>query len=463
MKNKTNYLVTFASDEVSTEEAKSILGLNGRNVIDGVSQLSGDEIPKEKDILNFQHMGIAALELTEQEAEKLRKNKNVLAVEEDTEMHILEIEDEENGEPFFDVDEESAFDSNEESSFGVNEDYNYQGEQMNDSASSYQKGVSDAIAFIISSLTYGRESSLGISFPGSQTPDTLSHVQPIPWNINLVRAPFAWARGTTGLGVRVAILDTGIAAHPDLVISGGVSFIPGVVSYHDGHGHGTHCAGIAGARNNAFGVVGVAPRSMLYAVKVLSNSGSGSTQGVIAGMDWCRTHGIKVISMSLGSNSEPSVAYAQAVKRCQDAGITVVVAAGNSFGSVFPWVGSPANSIATGTPNASPIAVGSIGQNLVISPFSSRGGRVPLWNQVTVVAPGSLINSTIPGGYGIKSGTSMACPHVAGAVALIKQKFPALTPAQIKARLRATARDLGPAGVDIAYGSGLIDCNRATL
>jgi len=454
MKNKTNdYLVTFSEENVTTDEASSILDLSGRNVTDGVALLAGDEIPKAKDVLVFEEMGIAKLELTPQEVQKLKKNKNVLAVEEDTEMHIMEIDNEDY-----------------EESFDVDEDYNYQGVQTSDSASSYQKGVSDAIAFILSSLTYGRESGLGISFPGSQTPGTLAEaaaLQPIPWNINMVRAPSAWARGIRGNGVRVAILDTGIAAHTDLAISGGVSFVPGVVSFHDDHSHGTHCAGIVGARNNAEGVVGVAPLSMLYGVKVLkklpNGRASGQSSWIIAGMDWCRTHGIKVISMSLGGENPPSVAYAQAVKRCQDAGITVVVASGNSFGGAFPWVCSPANSITTGAPNASPIAVGSISQSLVISPTSSRGGKVAPWNQVTVVAPGVLINSTVPGGvYGLKSGTSMACPHVAGAVALIKQRFPAFTPAQIKARLRTTARDLGSAGIDTTFGSGLIDCNGAT-
>ena len=83
--------------------------------------------------------------------------------------------------------------------------------------------------------------------------------QPVPWNIAMVNAPGAWARGYRGTGVKVAVLDTGITAHPDLIISGGASFIPSVASYNDGHGHGTHCAGVIGARNNRIGIVGVAP------------------------------------------------------------------------------------------------------------------------------------------------------------------------------------------------------------
>ncbi|NIQ09711.1 MAG: S8 family serine peptidase, partial [Gammaproteobacteria bacterium] len=86
-------------------------------------------------------------------------------------------------------------------------------------------------------------------------------------------------------------------------------------SYDDGHSHGTHCAGIIGARNNFIGVVGVAPLCNLYAVKVLSDSGSGYSSWVIAGMDWCIQNNIQVASMSLGSPSAPSVAYANAVRR----------------------------------------------------------------------------------------------------------------------------------------------------
>jgi subtilisin len=237
-----------------------------------------------------------------------------------------------------------------------------------------------------------------------------------------------------------------------------------VVSFNDGHGHGTHCAGIIGARNNSVGVVGVAPGCSLYAVKVLSDAGSGSSSWIIAGMDWAAANGMHVVSMSLGGTNSPSVAYASAVKRLQDRGTVVCVASGNSFLTAFPWVNAPANSITVGVPNASPLAVGSININKIIAGSSSRGGQVALWNQVTVVAPGVNINSTIPGGlYGLKSGTSMATPHVAGAAALLKQRFPGISPASVKLKLRSTATDLGLAGSDITYGSGLINCDLATV
>lgn len=280
----------------------------------------------------------------------------------------------------------------------------------------------------------------------------------------MIHAPAAWSRGYKGSGVKVAVLDTGIANHSDLTISGGVSFVNGVSSYDDGHSHGTHCAGIIGARNNFIGIAGVAPMSSLYAVKVLSDSGSGYSSWVIAGMDWCIQNNIQVASMSLGSSSAPSTAYANAVRKCQEAGVTIVTSAGNSGNSSsFPFVGSPANAYQRSNSNASPIAVGAVSQSSAIASFSSRGGDHSEWNRVTVVAPGVSVNSTVLNNdYGKKSGTSMACPHVAGLAALLYEKYPGISPVNIERRITATATDLGGAGFDEPHGYGLINCDLAT-
>src|SRR5688572_6282340 len=120
----------------------------------------------------------------------------------------------------------------------------------------------------------------------------------IPAGIAQVKAPGAW-NCSRGMGIRVAVLDTGLdPMHPELApnFAGGVSLVPGQ-TFRDGNGHGTHCAGTIGAAINGSGVVGVAPSASLYAVKVLSNGGSGQWSWLIAGIDWCIKNGMRVLSM----------------------------------------------------------------------------------------------------------------------------------------------------------------------
>lgn len=459
-KKGKRYLVTYADPDTNTSKASSILGITKSNVKDGVAFMESDAILSEKDILHFENVGISSLELTDEQHSDLAKKKEILAVEEDFDVHILEL---------------TQIEEQEEN---INSTLILQ----NDSDEvAFDEGYHSALLDMFSSMLHLGSRPSGLSngnghqsstypikykplrpvlpFPIIELPK-----QPVPWNISMIKAPMAWNRGLKGNGVKVAILDTGIAAHPDLTIEGGVSFISGVTSYNDGHSHGTHCAGIVGARNNYYGVVGVAPLCKLYAVKVLSDTGSGPTSGVIAGMDWCIANGIQVASMSLGSSSPPSVAYASAVKRCQDRGITIVAATGNSgFNSSFPYVGAPANSYRRDTSKASPIAVGSVDQNGIIAGSSSRGGAHSEWNQVTVVAPGVAIKSTVlNNSYQNKSGTSMATPHVAGLAALIYEKYPGISPVNVERRITSSATDLGDPGFDVNHGYGLINCDKAT-
>ncbi len=265
------------------------------------------------------------------------------------------------------------------------------------------------------------------------------------WNIRMVNANRAWALGSSGNGVNLAILDTGIATHPDLFISGGVSFVTGVISYNDGNGHGTHCAGIAAGLgiNNVFGV---AKNANLFAVKVLSDANTGNIRHSIAGLEWCIQNKIKVASMSLGSPRRPSNVYAQAIARTQTAGVVVVVAAGNSYRTRFPWVMSPANSFDAKDVNSSPIAVASIDQNYNIASSSSHGSENGStgWNQVTVSAPGVNVYSTyLNNSYKTMSGTSMACPHIAGLAALVLQKKPNYTAKEVRDAVTNYALPIG--------------------
>jgi len=432
------------------------LGVPKSKFKDGVSFLESESIPSENDVLHFENLGISSLELTEEEAEKIVNKDDVLAVEEDTTMHALssDVNDEDQFNEFF---------SNSEELYEADDD------EKDNFTQGYNSALLEVFASVLKANSSKQDLLTDKRFlpPSAKLPIRIHkpkiRMQAVPWNITMVKAPTAWGRGIRGDGVKVAILDTGIAAHPDLTIAGGVSFIPGSTSYNDLHSHGTHCAGIVAAKNNFAGVVGVAPKAELYAVKVLGDNGKGQSSWIIAGMEWCIRNEIKVASMSLGGTSSPSVAYANAVKRCQDNGVAVIIASGNSHGSSFPWVCSPANSVINGQANASPMAVGSINNVNTIAGSSSRGGMTVPWNQVSCVAPGVSINSTVLGnGYGVKSGTSMACPHVAGLAALIIQRYPGISAANVIRRITTTCSDLGASNYDITFGYGLINCDLAT-
>ncbi len=281
------------------------------------------------------------------------------------------------------------------------------------------------------------------------------------WNISLVKAPGAWNNGYHGAGIKVAVVDSGIAPHPNLAIAGGISCVPGVRSYHDEIGQGTHCAGII-AGKGVHNVFGIAPDVELYAVKVISSRGGNDTT-IIAGLNWCVSHQMNVANLSISGAYAPTTAWATAIKNCQSNNVTVVCAVGDTNGSWFPYVGAPANSFVTGDNDSIPIAVGAIDSNSVITSTSSRGGESALWNQVTIVAPGAEIYSTyLRNSYNYMSGTSMACPHVSGLAALIAQRYPDISPHMTKAKIALSAHGLGAPAEKSTYGYGLINCEAPT-
>jgi subtilisin family serine protease len=272
----------------------------------------------------------------------------------------------------------------------------------------------------------------------------------ITCGLKIIYAPPAW-RYSTGAGVRVAVVDTGIAPrHPDLRVYGGASFVPGVTRWHDDHGHGTHVAGTIAATANGRGVIGVAPAARLYAVKVLNSRGSGRISGILNGLAWCLRYRMHVVNLSLGSEvttHDPRVysrAYETAARRLRRAGILPVAAAGNSGRGRRPFVGNPGRC-------PSFMAVGAVDCSRRRAPFSSYGP------QVEICAPGVGTWSTVPPNrYGQKSGTSMACPHVAGVAALVKRRRPAWSGDAIRVHMRRTALDLGTPGRDWFYGYGQV-------
>jgi subtilisin family serine protease len=231
----------------------------------------------------------------------------------------------------------------------------------------------------------------------------------INWAQLLLGIPGVWT-STMGEGVKVAVLDTGIDLdHPDLetAIIGTKDFSGDGVE--DNNGHGTHCAGVIGARLNEVGFVGVAPKSQILVGKVLGNDGRGNLSWIADGIDWAVDQGAHVISMSLGGPASSHRLY-QAIHTALAKGVFVICAAGNE-GSLFQ------NSIGYPGRYGGVITVAAHDRNGNRSGFSSRGG------EIDVMAPGSNIWSTYKdGGYAELSGTSMATPFVAGLAALIASK-----------------------------------------
>lgn len=231
----------------------------------------------------------------------------------------------------------------------------------------------------------------------------------------------AFRSSLDGRGVHLYIVDTGISLHDEFAarLSG-----EGFNTVQDGHGtadcngHGTHVAGTAAGLQS-----GVATGATLVPVRVLNCSGSGSLSDIIQALDWIMVHGIRpgVVNLSLGSSA--ATVLDEAVTRLSNAGFTVVVSAGN--GSTDACTQSPAR-----TPTA--LTVASSTSTDTRSGFSNHGRCVDLF------APGSNISSASssdPQGWTVKSGTSMASPHVAGAAALLLQERPKLTPAQVASQI----------------------------
>lgn len=232
---------------------------------------------------------------------------------------------------------------------------------------------------------------------------------------------FGGGRTIANVGnVSVAVIDSGVdATHPDLNVVLNKGF--GQPDIGDATGHGTHVAGTIGARENDEGVVGMAPGARIVNLRVFDASGSSSLTDIIAAVDYVTANAssIQVCNMSLGGPK--SAAMDAAVDACSAAGVTVVVAAGNSNADASGSSPASANSVicVAALADSDGFAGGlgpatSAGNDDTFATFSNYG------KVVDVIAPGVDILSTQPGGtYGLRSGTSMACPHVAGLAARV--------------------------------------------
>ncbi|HEY2944970.1 MAG TPA: S8 family peptidase [Vicinamibacteria bacterium] len=306
-----------------------------------------------------------------------------------------------------------------------------------------------------------------------------------------------------GAGVTMAIVDSGVALHPEIQTL--VASVDFVGSYDptfapsgsvDPNGHGTHVAGIMvgnGSHSDEGRLAGIAPEASLVSLRVLDDMGRGSTSTMLAALQWVLEHkdqyGIRVLNLSLGHPVYESLdvdPLVQAVDDLWDAGIVVVCAAGNSGRDGHGTISSPCNSRKV-------ITVGAINDRQTadltddkMTTYSSRGPtRLDLVAKPDLVAPGNRIVSTRSAGSHLDllfpasriagsssqpgvfehfelSGTSMAAPFVSGAAALMLEQEPSLNPATVKARLMRSAKK--PAvGDPFATGAGLLDIEAALL
>jgi flagellin-like hook-associated protein FlgL len=302
--------------------------------------------------------------------------------------------------------------------------------------------------------------------------------------LNNISASTAYARGGTGAGVRVAIIDTGVDFyHTDLdgQVVDGVDIIDGVLQGNAGtagttsgdgndvEGHGTHVAAIVAAERDGTGTMGVAYDADIIAIRASTAGFSGND--VADSIDYARLNGAKVINMSLSFGQGVGIPnqITAAMVRAINAGVVIVAAAGNS---ALADPDFPASFAIDPTAQGALIAVAAADDLNQIAGFSNHAGVA---QSFVVTAPGvniraaqANLGTTPTSNTVLKSGTSMASPHVAGAAAILTQLYGSgtnsdLSGAEIANLLMTTAIDLGDEGIDTTYGRGLIDLDKATV
>jgi subtilisin len=302
--------------------------------------------------------------------------------------------------------------------------------------------------------------------------------QIVPSGIARIGADTVWSQ-STGAGIRVAIVDTGLDFDQTDLNPAPGCFFPsasqvGITSCQDDNGHGTHVAGIVAAMNNDQDVVGVAPDATPVAVKVLNQNGSGLDSEVVAGLQWVLDQGdIDVVNMSLGANLnelDPTPAscddtvYGSVIPQLIGAGIVVVAAAGNDPQEVVAHmmpagctgVIAVASATAQDGSNDCMFYRGALtrdtasyfttdGEGITIS---APGERSEDWKRGCTGKLNGIVSLNLGGGTTEKAGTSMAAPHVAGVAALLLEVSPLLTPAQIACRITTGAQLVSQAPYD---------------
>jgi len=264
------------------------------------------------------------------------------------------------------------------------------------------------------------------------------------WNYGMINAPEAWDTTPGSSDTKIAVLDTGIdSTHQNLSdyvdTDAGKSFVGGDTS--DVQGHGTHVAGTIASYGD---VSGVMQEATLIPVKVLDDNGSGSMFDIQEGITYAAGQGADVINMSLGGGGYDQ-GMEEAIATANSEGTIVVAASGNDG---MEEVSYPAAYDGA-------VAVGSVDADEQRSYFSNYGA------ELDIMAPGADIYSTVPGdGYEMMSGTSMATPHIAGVMGLIRSAEPDISVEEARNILSDTAQE---AGSENEYGNGIADAEAAVL
>jgi len=260
--------------------------------------------------------------------------------------------------------------------------------------------------------------------------------------------------------IRIGVIDTGIdylheafggGFGTGFTVEGGYNFVADNSDPRDDNGHGTHVAGIIAANSPSF--KGVAPGSRLFAYKVLDAGGNGSTSMVIAAIEQAIRDSVQIINLSLGTpDGDPDDILSRSVDLAVDAGVVVVVAAGNDGN--YGTIASPGAA-------REALTVGATDINNAVASFSSKGPSNKIYGfKPDIVAPGeSILSAKMNGGYVRMSGTSMAAPYVTGMVARLKELHPAWSAVQLRDAILASAKDLG--APVFAEGRGTLDTAKA--
>ena len=322
----------------------------------------------------------------------------------------------------------------------------------------YLHGLRDGIDAALQSLLGEQVSLTRLQKPSAAAAARFSDTSALTWGLQAIGLPGAGRY--TGKGVKVAVLDTGFDTnHPDFpnrVAAGrnGKSFVPNeAIDQLDEFSHGMHCAGtIAGpAVGGGLRRYGVAPDADLLIGKVLDSTGSGFDDWILSGIQWAADMGARIISMSLGSRRKPddpfSTLYERAAERLLQSkpGTIFIAAAGND--SRRPGLIAP-----VGNPAACPsiLSVAAVDRDIRVARFSC--GQVDGIGEIDLAGPGVDVYSTIAGGYGLLSGTSMATPHVAGIAALMLSANPEMSASELWDTLKTSCKPLGQPS---DFGAGL--------